>query len=971
MKKIILLLLFITGTLYAQPPINTPSNYVVCESGNSNFGLFDLTSKNAEILGSLNPNLYTVTYYEYSNDAQNGVNPIQNPNQFIANNVYDSITIRVHENANPSNFAITYLQLITNYGPTISQSPNMTVFEDPNDNVAIFDLTQQIPRLVGNQTNLNVTFYLSELDAIANTNELIGVTSYTNISNPQAIYARVENINTGCYEIADFELIVSLEGIVNIPDANLKAKLLAADENNSIASNVNPNNSTTWNIYTKIDTNEDGEIQFSEAAAIIHLNVSGSSPTNGGIQNLQGLESFYNLSYFNCGYNQLTTIDLSVLPNLKYFHSTNNDITSLGLTNCNTLEVLNCDYNQLANIDVSQCPNLTNLNVRNNELTSLNLDNNHQITSISAFNNNLTNFELQNKNFVRTLHIGFNQLTSLQLTNLPILYRVQAQNNDLSSVDFSTIAFQTEPNNLPAANLLDISVNNNVNLTFINLKNGFTNPEVDLSSGNLNNTLQFICMDEDDVVGYFFTTPNPVINTYCSFTPGGDYNTITGLVQFDDDNDGCDNSDSFVPYLGFEVNIDAVTTNSYVYSNTIGNYSLFTNQTGTYSLIPNFENPSIYTITPISAEVPFPVIDNSVVTQNFCVSANGVHPDLEIVIAPIVPARPGFEAVYKIVYKNKGNQTLSQLYGINFFYNHNLMNFVSTSIPTSTVGLGSLSWDYADLKPFESRSIYVTFNINSPTDPNPVNIDDVLQLTASIMPQSGDINTMDNLFQFNQTVVGSFDPNDISCIEGEIVSPTMIGEYLHYIINFENTGNYQAENIVVKIEVNPEDFDIKTLQLLNASHNLDVRIKDNIIELIFQAIYLDTGGHGNILLKIKTKDNLVTTDIVTNKAAIYFDYNAPIETNLANTTFETLSSAIVTMDSSIQIYPNPSNSIVNIKSNTTIESIEVYDINGRLIVVKMLDDQITTMNISDFETGIYILKIKSEKGEKVEKLIKD
>ena len=88
-----------------------------------------------------------------------------------------------HENSNPTNFAITYLQLVTHYAPTIFQSPNITVFEDPNDNVAIFDLTQQIPRLVGNQTNLNVTFYLSELDAIANTNELIGVTSYTNISN--------------------------------------------------------------------------------------------------------------------------------------------------------------------------------------------------------------------------------------------------------------------------------------------------------------------------------------------------------------------------------------------------------------------------------------------------------------------------------------------------------------------------------------------------------------------------------------------------------------------------------------------------------------------------------------------------------------------------------------------------------------------------------------------------------------------
>ena len=68
-------------------------------------------------------------------------------------------------------------------------------------------------------------------------------------------------------------------------------------------------------------------------------------------------------------------------------------------------------------------------------------------------------------------------------------------------------------------------------------------------------------------------------------------------------------------------------------------------------------------------------IDNSVATQNFCITANGVHPDLEIVIAPIVPARPGFTVEYKIVYRNKGNQVMSQLYGVNFFYNQNLMSF--------------------------------------------------------------------------------------------------------------------------------------------------------------------------------------------------------------------------------------------------------------------------------------------------------
>ncbi|NHN26094.1 T9SS type A sorting domain-containing protein [Flavobacterium jejuense] len=968
MKKIILLLLFITGTLYAQPPITTPSSYVICEYDTSGFGLFDLTSKTTEILGSLDPSLYTVTYYEYSTDAQNGVNPITNPTQYIATNVYKTVSVRVFENANTSNFAITYLQLITHYAPTIFQSSNMTVFEYPIDYIADFDLSQQIPLLVGNQTTLNVTFHLSEIEANTNTNPITNTTSYTNTTNHQVIYARLESPDTGCFDVANFELIVSLEGIVNITDANLKAKLLEADATNSIASNVNPNSSATWNIYTKIDTNNDGEIQFSEAAAIIHLNVSGGSITNTEIQDLQGLEYFYNLSYFNCNYNQLTAIDLSVYPNLKYFHSTNGLITSLDLTNCDKLEVLNVGYNLLTTLDLSQCPNLTDLVVRNNSFVSLDLSTNEKITSIDAFYNNLTSFTLQNKIFMRTLRIGFNQLADLQLVNLPILYRIQAQNNDLTEVDFSTVAFQIEPNNLPSTNILDVSVNNNVNLNFINLKNGFTNSSVDLMSDNLDDTQQYICVDDNDTFTYFSTTLNPIMNTYCSFDPNGDFNTVNGVVQFDMDNNGCDVSDPVVPYLGFEVSYDAVSTNSYVYSNTIGNYSLFASQIGTYTLAPNFENSSIYTITPLPGVFTIPVIDNSVTTQNFCISANGIFPDLEVVIAPIIPARPGFDAVYQIVYKNKGNQMLSG--EVTFAFDDTLLDFVSSSVTPDAIATGLLTFNYANLQPFENRSLYVTLNVNSPTEIPAVNLGDVLDFTATINPIVGDGMAGDNIFVFNQDVIGSFDPNDITCIEGDVVSPASIGDYLHYVVNFENTGTDQAENIVIRVEVNPADYDINTMQLLNASHNVGIRVNNNIIEFIFQAIYLDTGGHGNILLKMKTKDNLIPSDIVTNKADIYFDYNAPVTTNLANTTFETLSNSIVTIDSSVSVYPNPSKGLFTINTNSTIESIEIYDVQGRIVQTKKSNEKSTFVDISSFSNGIYFMKIKSEKGENIEKIIK-
>src|SRR3954463_14569725 len=73
--------------------------------------------------------------------------------------------------------------------------------------------------------------------------------------------------------------------IVNIPDPNFKAKLLAADVTNSIASTAT--NATIPNTFNKIDVNNDGEIQQSEAAAVTLLDVNTSN-----IADLTGIEEF-------------------------------------------------------------------------------------------------------------------------------------------------------------------------------------------------------------------------------------------------------------------------------------------------------------------------------------------------------------------------------------------------------------------------------------------------------------------------------------------------------------------------------------------------------------------------------------------------------------------------------------------------------------------------------------------------------
>lgn len=825
--------------------------------------------------------------------------------------------------------------------------------------------------------------------------------------------------------------------IVNIPDANLKSKLLQASPTYYIAKNLSGN-------FFTIDANADGEIQISEALQVSYLYLREMN-----ISNTTGIESFsnvtelileknsisslntntltnltilrigennlsslnlsplVNLTQLNCDNNQLSSLNISTLTNLVIFNCSNNLLTSLNTTGLTNLSQLSCNDNSISSLDLSTNNALTVLLVYNNQLSTLNVSNLTSIIDISCYGNLFTSLNFNNLTTLKYLYCGNSQLTTFNHSNLPNLESLSIGGIGISTLDVSshttlkllgvggtsistinlstlgileTLDISDNPNITELdlsgnVNLYGVRIHSNNALTFINLKNGKVQNIDALFYDTSLPSLQFICGDDAELailtseVNYFYANYEVSVNTYCSFIPGGNYNTITGHLTFDSNNNGCDALD--VAPNNLKLLINSGSQQGATFANTAGNYNFFT-QAGNFTVTPSFENPAWYLSSPASVIIPFANNNNNTVTQNFCITANGVHPDLEIVIAPIVPARPGFDAVYQIVYKNKGNQTLSQLYGVNFFFNQNLMDFVSATTTPSTVGPGSLSWSYTNLLPFESRSIYVTLNINTPTDTaNPVNIGDVLQFTTSILPMTGDETTVDNTYLFNQTVVGSFDPNNIICMEGTVVSPSEIGDYLHYIINFENTGTYEAENIVVKTEVNVADFDLNSLQMLATSHNAYVRVVGNKVEFILENIMLDTGGHGNVLLKIRSKSNLVTGDVVSKKADIFFDYNYPIDTGMANTTFQALSTGEFVTDNLINVYPNPAVNFVTINSDTTINSIQLYDVQGRLLQTKIENQTEVTFDISNQSSGIYFFKIQSDNGVKVVKLIKE
>jgi Leucine-rich repeat (LRR) protein len=788
--------------------------------------------------------------------------------------------------------------------------------------------------------------------------------------------------------------------IVTIPDVNFKAKLIALG----------------------VDTNSDGNIQNSEALAITTLSL-----WNSNISNLTGIEAFTNLTSLDCYNNQLTSLNVSNLINLTSLWCSNNLITSVDINNLTNLTFFNCRNNLISSLNLNSLTNLTSLWCSNNLISSLNLNSLTNLTSLDCSNNQLTSLNVSNLINLTSLGCSNNLISSLDINSLTNLLSLYCENNPLTLLNISPLSnleslsfgnpqlntvdvnsntnlqelyfhggLQTSMNisnlnnlyildfantNLTAIdashnpNIVEFFISNNPNLNYLNVKDGTDGYIGILNCPNLIN----ICANETEIafvnsqlISGGGNNPNAVVTSYCTFTPGGNYNTITGTTHFDSNNNGCTTTDPAISNV--RININDGTNQGATFTNTNGNYTFYVQQPNlTFS--PILENPTYFTVSPATATLNFPTNNNTTQTQNFCISTNGVHNDVEIVLVPSW-ARPGYDAHYQLVYKNKGNQTLSGT--VNIAFDDAKTDFVTATPAVTSQATGALSWNYVNLLPFETRVINFTLNVNTPLETPAVNPGDILDFMATINPVTGDEIPTDNIFTLHQTVVSSFDPNDKTCLEGATVSPTEIGKYLHYNINFENTGTASAVNVVVKDIIDTTKFDISTLQVMYASHQVRTVITGNKVEFIFEGINLaavagdpPVGGHGNVLFKIKTKNNLVVGNQVANTANIYFDYNAPIITNEALTTFAVLSNPAFEIDNSVLVYPNPATTQINISAKSSLKSIQLFDIQGRVLETVLEDKKTTTFDISNKANGVYFLKITTEEGSKVEKVVKE
>lgn len=130
------------------------------------------------------------------------------------------------------------------------------------------------------------------------------------------------------------------------------------------------------------DQNGDGVLNEEELGAVTRLYLEEL-----GISSLKGVEQFPNLRELYCGFNQLTSLDLSGCRNLTTVVCGNNGLTALVLPGGETLEVVSCGNNRLTNLDVRGCQGLRWLFCGGNLLKTLDTAQNEKLEKLDWTDN--------------------------------------------------------------------------------------------------------------------------------------------------------------------------------------------------------------------------------------------------------------------------------------------------------------------------------------------------------------------------------------------------------------------------------------------------------------------------------------------------------------------------------------------------------------------------------------------------------
>ncbi|MBK9146267.1 MAG: T9SS type A sorting domain-containing protein [Flavobacteriales bacterium] len=372
--------------------------------------------------------------------------------------------------------------------------------------------------------------------------------------------------------------------------------------------------------------------------------------------------------------------------------------------------------------------------------------------------------------------------------------------------------------------------------------------------------------------------------------------------------------------------------------------------------------PQYHTVTPASQSYSVPVQGTQVVGMDF-----GFQPVPGIYDAAVnlwgQNAWIGNNTHLYVGYENLGSEPVNAAITLTLDL---ALSFVSASVAPTSVSGQTITWALPTLPPFSEGIIDVTVFTSITTAPQAPVLNYVVLTTTEV-----DIDITNNLDDQHATAVTAIDPND-KHVSATSITPDDVADQklLEYTINFQNTGTAPAVNIVIKDSLDA-DWDLSTFEMIGATHPFTLTITEEVAIWTFAEIMLpdsttdEPNSHGSIHYRMAPKNSLVLGDQLTNRADIYFDYNAPVLTNTTVTTVE-LSTGMADsgMGSGLLIAPSPSTGMVNMHWSDVHAGnaqLNVHDALGRVVFTMSIasGSNARSIDLGFLPAGSYVARLNS------------
>ena len=292
---------------------NAPPPMEFCDPDNDGYGEFVLTDSDDLITGSAAG--VTVTYHETLSDANTGANPLASP---YNNVVIDTQTIYARvESATVVTDCATIIDLVLNVYPTpqLLTPTALELCDDNLDQVVQFDLSDSVTELLNGieLSDVVISFYETQANASSSNNAISTPLAYSNISNPQTVWVRVEYPVTGCEKLTSLELIVNPLPVIVQPTPLALCDDLLADAFTVFDLTVKNTEITVGDgslevvYYTTLLDAESATNAILDPTAYTNQAIDGAAP------NPQTLH--VRVTDLDTGCYDLTTLTIRVLPN--------------------------------------------------------------------------------------------------------------------------------------------------------------------------------------------------------------------------------------------------------------------------------------------------------------------------------------------------------------------------------------------------------------------------------------------------------------------------------------------------------------------------------------------------------------------------------------------------------------------------------------------------------------------------------